>query len=153
MRDNVGLERRSSSRLSTELCEHMSMCSPSKSALFVPVCENPSLAEQLGGIPSNDHYILAEFITFKPHYHPRPVLRPEKGGKVLGRLFYVDSDMLSKLDAYNDEGRTLYRIDAIAHHCQTLQILMPVQIYVWNGNSYVGEWENRIADHQHPPFN
>lgn len=74
--------------------------------------------------------------VYRPMYHCRPVLVPGTiDDEVNGRLLPADLNCVALLDCVLDEGRTVSRI--VGHSADDDRL----QLYVWNGNSLVGEWQ------------
>ena len=100
-------------------------------------------------------YILADYTLVKLKYHGRPVLVPKKGSQTIGRLLLVNQDgILKVLDSVFEEGTMYYRLLAQGSsiglsnsspdpplHPLAHDLPNTVQVYAWNGNCIIGEWE------------
>ncbi|KAJ8098280.1 hypothetical protein POJ06DRAFT_240002 [Lipomyces tetrasporus] len=94
-------------------------------------------------------YKLHGYTTFKPKFAPTNLCivlsssspdNDDNGDAVTGRLVFVPEDKISLYDTYEDEGRTKARVSCSVSSGDTARV-ETVDVYLWNGNSLVGEWE------------
>ncbi|KAK9234325.1 hypothetical protein V1525DRAFT_413428 [Lipomyces kononenkoae] len=89
-------------------------------------------------------YKLHGHTTFRPKFaaHNLCVIPCSANRAVVtGRLVFVPADKISLYDTYEDEGRTKTRVPCTVSSAETGRV-EHVEVYLWNGNSIVGEWQN-----------
>ncbi|KAK9369466.1 hypothetical protein V1509DRAFT_456862 [Lipomyces kononenkoae] len=89
-------------------------------------------------------YKLHGYTTFRPKFAPQNIcVIPSSSSRavVIGRLVFVPADKISLYDTYEDEGRTKTRLPCTVSSAETARF-ENVEVYLWNGNSLVGEWQN-----------
>ncbi|KAK9454971.1 hypothetical protein V1511DRAFT_378578 [Dipodascopsis uninucleata] len=87
---------------------------------------------------------LRGYKEFRPKYAPRQVyLKADHSDSIVyGRLVYLDPSKLTAYDSLQDETRTTMRLEAnVSFIGREDSSAIRTYVYVWNGNSKLGEWE------------
>ncbi|KAK7202777.1 hypothetical protein BZA70DRAFT_285008 [Myxozyma melibiosi] len=117
--------------------------------VFIPTQSRAPPSEILGDITvmtTDADYVLTGFETFRPKYGPgkvyvAPALNERSDDSfVEGSLCFVASDKLSRLDSWEDEGRTNSRMPCLVSNKLGDELIL-ANVYIWNGNSLLGEFQ------------
>ncbi|KAK9486101.1 hypothetical protein V1527DRAFT_407078 [Lipomyces starkeyi] len=93
-------------------------------------------------------YKLHGYTTFRPKFAPNNLCvvpyssssDSDNGATVTGGLVFVPEEKISLYDTYEDEGRTKTRVRCTVSSTDTTSV-ETVDVYLWNGNSILGEWQ------------
>lgn len=87
-------------------------------------------------------HVLTDFTLFKPKYYGQQVLKPQQGSHITGNLVLLNQNDLKLMDAVLEEGTMYSRLNASVSAIDSTVVEEDTQIYVWNGNCLIGEWEH-----------
>ncbi|KAK9463062.1 uncharacterized protein V1516DRAFT_671867 [Lipomyces oligophaga] len=118
---------------------------PDERVIFIPLSYTPLPKHVFGDLTANwskSLYKLPGYSVFHPEFASgNSCLVRTSGDQVTGRLLFLPMEKLSTFDAWEEEGKTKFRLECTVKSESVPAFYVPAEAYVWNGNSLVGEFQ------------